>query len=187
MANIEKIRRQQLIRQAEGYLDLVMCLEDKWTLPEPLVNSMTSKALNALDNLEESAGRRSHVAFLKGQAYRIRKEFENAIAAFWTSLETDSDNVHTHLGMAWCYKRLDELDLAIESLTNAFDMDPANPVISYNLSCYWALNGNVSQCCDYLVLAIELDEKFRELVEDEKDFDQVRNHPQFLSVITALA
>ena len=70
---------------------------------------------------------------------------------------------------------------------NSQEMDPSNPVISYNLSCYWALNGNVSQCCDYLVLAIELDEKIRDLVDDEPDFDSVRSHPQFLSVISALA
>lgn len=187
MSKINKIRRQQLIRQAEGYLDLVMCLEDRWTLPDSLIKSMTTKALDALDKLEESAGRRSHVAFLRGQAFRIRNEFENAISAFWTSLETDSENVHTHLGMAWCYKRLNELDLAIESLTSAFEMDPGNPIISYNLACYWALNGNVTQCCEFLVLAIELDDKFRELVDSESDFESVRNHPQFLSVISALA
>ena len=184
---IDRIRRQQWIRQAEGYLDLVMCLEDRWPLSQDLVDSMTSRALAKLQKLGATSGRKSHVYFLQGQAYRVRREYENAISAFWTSLETDSENIHTHLGLAWCYKRLNEIDLAIESLTRAFELDPANPVISYNLACYWSLQGNVSQCCEFLIRAFELEEHFREFVDQERDFDPVRNHPHFQSITSVVA
>ena len=146
----------------------------------------TNKALISLGKLGADSGRRSHIVFLKGQVHRIRGEFEQAITAFWTSLETDSENIHTHLGLAWCYKRLDELELAIESLTSAFELDPSNPVISFNLACYWSLSGNVDQCCEFLMRAFELDDHFREMVDKEVDFDPVRNHPQFLSITSAI-
>ena len=187
MTNVEKIRREKLIQQAEGYLDLILCLEGRWSLPDHLVHSITGKALNQLDRLESGSGRKSHAEYLKGQCFRLRQQYEEAVNCFWNSLDTDSENIHSLLGLAWCYKRLDELDLAVESLTRAFEVQPDNPVISFNLACYSSLQGDVDRCCDFLQKAIELDESFRELIDRESDFDTVRNHPQFEFFLSAIA
>lgn len=187
MTNIEKIRREQIIRQAEGYLDLILCLEGRWSLPAELVDSIASKALKRLDDLDANVGRKSHVEYLKGQCFRLQNDFERSVACFWKSLETDSENIHSFLGLAWCYKRIGELELAIESLTQAFQFQPDNPLISFNLACYSALQGDVEQCCDFLQKAIDVDESIRELIDDEKDFDAVRSHPQFSTLVSAVA
>lgn len=186
MAQINFIKRQQLIRQAEGYLDLVLCLDDLWPLPEELVDTMTARALESLDRLDGFSGRKSHAAFLKGQAYRLRGEYEKAVSAFWESLDKDSENIHTHLGLAWCYKRMGEVDLAIEAANRALELDPNSAIVNYNLACYWALIGQVEPCCQYLIRAIEIDGRLRELVISESDFDAVRAHPHFLSIISAI-
>lgn len=186
MAQIDKIRREKIIRQAEGYLDLIMCLEDRWRLEEPIIQTITGKTLKVLDDLDSGSGRRSHVAFLRGQAFRVRREFEKAIIAFEESLENDYENIHTHLGMAWCYKRLDKIKLAIQSLDRAVEIEPDNAIILYNLACYWALAGNLTNCCEHLHHALELDNRLRELIEDESDFDSVRSSSEFQSITSAI-
>lgn len=184
MSNIEKIRREQRIRQAEGYLDLVLCLEDRWPLDQPLVDTIAGKALAQLTSIDSGAGRKSHIEYLKGQAYRLQHSYEKAVSSFWNSLETDSQNVHSLLGLAWCYKRLDELDLAIESLSRALEIQPDNPIICFNLACYHSLLGNVEACCDFLQRALELDDQVRGLIESESDFDSVRDQAQFQAVVS---
>ncbi len=186
VAQIEKIRREKIIRQAEGYLDLIMCLEDQWRLDEPIIQVITGKALKVLDELDETSGRRSHVAFLRGQAFRVRHDYQAAVVAFEESLENDYENIHTHLGLAWCYKRLNKIDLAIRSLNQANEIEPENAIVLYNLACYWALAGNVLNCCEHLHFALELDGGLRELIDDESDFDLVRGSAEFQSITSAI-
>ena len=163
-----------------------MCLEDRWRLDEPIIQTITGKTLTVLDDLDQGSGRRSHVAFLRGQAYRVRREFEKSVIAFEESLENDYENIHTHLGMAWCYKRLEKIELAIQSLDRAVEIEPDNAIILYNLACYWALAGSLQNCCEYLCRAFELDNRLRDLVDDEPDFDSVRSSPEFQSITSAI-
>lgn len=167
-------------------MDLIMCLEDRWRLDEPIIQTITGKTLTVLDDLDQGSGRRSHVAFLRGQAYRVRREFEKSVIAFEESLENDYENIHTHLGMAWCYKRLEKIELAIQSLDRAVEIEPDNAIILYNLACYWALAGNLQNCCEHLCRAFELDNRLRDLVDDEPDFDSVRSSPEFQSITSAI-
>lgn len=186
VAQIEKIRREKIIRQAEGYLDLIMCLEDQWRLDEPIIQVITGKALKVLDELDETSGRRSHVAFLRGQTFRVRRDYQNAVVAFEESLENDYENIHTHLGMAWCYKRMNMIDSAIGSLNHANEIEPENAIVLYNLACYWALAGNVLNCCEHLHYALELEGGLRELIDAESDFDLVRRSAEFQSITSAI-
>lgn len=186
MANIEIIRRQQLIRQAEGYLDLIMCLEDRWMPDDSLVQSMSGKALAALDQVDPSAGRRSHIAFLRGQAFRITAKYDLAIQAFEESLENDSQNIHIYLGMAWCFKRMGNIYSAIQCLSTAVGIEPTNGLIRYNLACYWALLGDVSKACPQLAAALELNPDLRSLIEDESDFDLIRKTSEFINAISVI-
>lgn len=163
-----------------------MCLEDRWRLDEPIIQTITSKAIKVLDELDENSGRRSHVAFLRGQAFRVQREYKKSIVAFEESLENDYENIHTHLGMAWCYKRLNQIDLAIRSLERAIEIEPDNAIVLYNLACYWALAGNVLNCCEQLHNALELDNRLRELIDDEHDFDLVRGSTEFQSITSAI-
>ena len=51
-------------------------------------------------------------------------------------------NVRIYLALGWCYKRIHRLDLAIETLEEALEID-SNPalnrgILHYNLACYWS-------------------------------------------------
>lgn len=185
--NLKKIRRENLIQQAEGYLDLVLCLEDRWSLPQPLVDRISGKALETLDRVDAQTGRRSHIELLRGQAFRLQNRYREALEAYRQSLATDSENVHALVGSAWCHKRLGDLQAAIDDLEQALQLQPRQPLILYNLACYWSLLGNVDRCCDCMQQALDLDDRLRVYVDNESDFDPVRDDPRFQSCCSALA
>jgi tetratricopeptide (TPR) repeat protein len=71
------------------------------------------------------------------------------------------------------------LDLAIESLERAMEIDAGQSIVYYNLACYWSLASNAKLALAYLTRAFDLDPSFRELVDDEEDFDPIRSDPRF--------
>jgi len=83
------------------------------------------------------------------------------------------------LALGWCYKRMNRLDLAIESLEEASEVNSEQAIIQYNLACYWSLAGNVDQAVFYLSRAFDIDTNFRNLVSGESDFDPIRSEAEF--------
>ena len=47
---------------------------------------------------------------------------------------------------------LGRLDLAIETLQDALDIEPGEAILHYNLACYWSLANNVQLALDFLAL-----------------------------------
>ena len=56
---------------------------------------------------------------------------------------------------------------------------PSEPLLHYNLACYWSLAGNAAKALDELAVALDLDPDLRNLIADESDFDQLRGNPEF--------
>jgi Flp pilus assembly protein TadD len=96
----------------------------------------------------------------------------------------DPDNVSLLMAMAWCYKRTDRLDRAIEAMEHAYRVSPKQPIVLYNLSCYWSLAGNKTQALSWLGRALRMDESLRKLIEDEQDFDPLRRDPDFRQLLS---
>lgn len=186
VSQLEKIRRQQLIRQAEGYLDLLTCLDECWPPEMEVVELISGKALHSLDRLDVRSGRRGYAAFLRGRAFQLRCDFESGVTAFTEALEYESDNMKNRLGLARCYRGLNNLVLAIETLEEGVRSQPSHVSANYCLACYWALIGNVSQSCDYLFKAIELEPEIRERIELEPDFDSVREFSEFQMAVAVV-
>jgi hypothetical protein len=55
-------------------------------------------------------------------------------------------------------------------------------VLHYNLACYWSLARRRDRALDCLSHALELDVAYRALIDDEPDFDPLRNDPEFRSI-----
>lgn len=185
MTDPSKIRRQQLLREAEGYLDLVAVFSDRWHLQADIAGKLCLRAIATLERIQDAGGMAGQVYFLHGQALRYIGRFEEAIPFFCAAAEHEPANSHIYLALAWCYKRTRRLDLAIESLESALQEDPALPILHYNLACYWALVGNVKWAVRYLHQAFDLEPNYRDLVLLEADFDPIRQHPQFQSLASA--
>lgn len=151
-------RDRQLLREAEGYLDLALS-DVGGELPLPMRIQLAGRCLHALESLSDKMAQRVHAVMLRGHAFKISERFEEAIACFETAAQIDEENIHIFLALGWCQKRCGRIDLAIRAMEEGILVDPTEAILFYNLACYWALTGNVSQTVVYLGRALELDKR----------------------------
>lgn len=186
MKHASRIQRKQLMQQAEGYLDLIFACDELLTLDDELRDRMARLALSNLVQIEDSQGHRARILYLKGQAYRAMRQYAEAVGPLEQAAELDPENVHIYLALGWCYKRSKRLDLAIESLERSLEYDYEIGIVHYNLACYWAISRNPKLAVSYLTTAFEIDSSLRDLVRDEPDFNSIRNHPDFLAIMSVI-
>lgn len=184
--SIDRVRRKRLIREAEGYLDLMMVFEDRWPLDLVLKKKMADRVIACLTKIRKPLGHKPHVLFLKGQACLASNRFKQAIHFLQQSAKLDGENIHTLIALAWCYKRTDQLDLAISALEEAILLDSQSAIAHYNLACYFALQKNTPSALMHLTMAIDLNSDYRQHVAKESDFDPIRDDPGFLAATTLI-
>ena len=187
MAEYQRIRREVILREAEGYLDLLMGFPAAWSLSSEVRDRLAQRALAALATLDKTAGRRADALHLTGQLLRVMERYREAIVPLQQAAEFDPENIHIWLALGWCQKRNGRLDLAIQSLEEALAADGSQAIIYYNLACYWSLAGNAKLCVAYLSRALDLDPNYRDLISDESDFDPIRDHPHFQALTSVAA
>ena len=187
MSTAERVQRRQLIRAAEGYLDLIMAFDDCWPLEIELRQRLASQACESLDKIEAPLGHKAYILFLKGQCARTCCEYQTAVSHLQQSAQLDPENIHTFLALGWCYKRMDRTDLAIEAMETAIQIDNGSAIAHYNLACYWALAHQVKMAILHLSNAFELNPDYRSFVEVEPDFDGIRQDPDFINSLGMIA
>jgi len=178
----ERIRRQQILREAEGYLELLLSAPDEFGLSAEPRHRLARRALKTLDQVDFTGPRKAQQLYLQGQALRAMDLFGQAIRPLEQSAELDPENLHVWLALGWCYKRVGRLDLAIHALEEALEVDSEAAIVYYNLACYWSLRSNVKHAVHYLRLAFDLDPHYRDLLDSEPDFDPIRSHPGFQAI-----
>jgi tetratricopeptide (TPR) repeat protein len=165
-----RIRRQQILRQAEGYLEL----------------GMPKHALEVLDRWGPAELPSSRAAYLRGEALRELERWSEAIASLNVAAEGLPEDLPIFIAQGWCYKRMGRIDLAIAALEKGLEVDPNSAILHYNLACYWSLAGNKRQSLMFLSRAIAMDGEFRDRVATETDFDTIRNDPAFRAVTSVI-
>ena len=186
VANYQRIRRQQSLREAEGYLDLAMGFADQWPLSAELAPRLARRALDALAPVSGSSGQRPEILYLTGLAYRAMHRYAEAVPHLKAAAELNPESVPIWLALGWCYKRIDCLDEAIQALEQALMANKQEAIIHYNLACYWSLAGDVDRALQYLAQSFDIDPRYRELASDESDFDPIRDLPDFQALLGAI-
>lgn len=167
MSASPRSRRDRLLKEAEGYLEL----------------EMADHALASLRLVDDPDRTLFKANYLRGKALQHLGRHEEALASFARAFAQDPDNVDLLMGMAWCYKRTDQLPKAITAMEQAYRIAPREAVILYNLSCYWSLAGNKTQALSWLGRALRMDKSFRKLIDEETDFDPLRRDPDFMMIV----
>ncbi len=170
MSDPTTIRRSQLKRQAEGYLEL----------------GMPHHALSTLARLEMFTSLDSAAQYLRGEALRSLDRWEEALPWLRAAASGDPENIHIWLALGWCYKRTGQLRRAIDALENGLEVDPSEAILHYNLACYWSLARNKEHALDYLSQAFEIDPNYRDRVHEEADFDLLRNDADFQALTSVI-
>lgn len=182
MSNPERIRRQQILREAEGYLELLLSAPEEFRLSAEPRHRLARRALKTLGEVEFTGPRKAQQLYFQGQALRAMDLFGQAIRPLEQSAELDPENLNVWLALGWCYKRVGRLDLAIHALEEAVEVDSEAGIIYYNLACYWSLTANVKNAVHYLRIAFDLAPHYRDLIDAEPDFDPIRAHPGFQAI-----
>ena len=168
----QKVRssRDKELAAAEGYITL----------------GMYSHALASLDKIVDPEDAAFELNYQRGDALRHLERNDEALVAFHRAFDETPDDVDLLMAMAWCYKRTSQLPRAITSMEQAYRLAPKQAVILYNLSCYWSLAGNKTQSLSWLGRALRMDHGLRRLIDDESDFDTLRNDPDFQLIVRAI-
>jgi len=167
MSNQARVRRMKIQREAEGYLEL----------------GLPQRAIDTLGRLGDPSNFCAHSLYLWGEALRAMDRYEEALGPLGQAADIDPENIHVWLALGWCQKRVGRIDLAIEALEEALVADPSEALLHYNLACYWSLAGNKERALGYLGQALSIDANYRELIDDEADFDPLRADPDFRAVV----
>jgi Flp pilus assembly protein TadD len=165
-----RIRLTRLLREAEGYLEL----------------SMPRQALDILQRIDKPGTFRGQHLYLQGEALRSLEKYQEAVPMLVDAVDLAPSNIHAWMALGWCYKRTDQLDKAIDSLERAREIDSSEPLIEYNLACYYSLQGSKTQALECLSRAISANPAFKDMVGRETDFDPIRTDPAFQALVSVI-
>ena len=157
----DRIKRQ--LDEAEGYLML----------------DLPVRTLEILECRDDWATMRFEASFLKGEALRSLDRFREALKPLEIAARLRPGDVGVAIALGWCYKRTHRLAQAIDALERAARENAGEPLLHYNLACYWTLAGNVAKAIEELTLALDMNPGLRSLVALESDFDTLRGNPDF--------
>ncbi|HWE40494.1 MAG TPA: tetratricopeptide repeat protein [Isosphaeraceae bacterium] len=163
MAQIVSDRIKRWLSEAEGYLML----------------GLPARALEILQGRDDWATMQFEASFLTGEALRALGRHRDALDPLEAAAKLRPDDIGVAIALGWCYKRTHRLAQAIDALDRARCHHPAEPLIHYNLACYWSLAGDPRRALDALTLSLNLQPSLRERIGDEPDFDALRTHPEF--------
>ncbi len=165
----DRVRLYNLLVEAEGFLEL----------------GMYQHSLRILERLPDNTDddTAALIRRMKGDTLRMLDRHAEAIPVFEEALEQQPNDVNLLLALAWSQKRTDRIDLAAESIRRALHIEPTNPLLHYNLSCYCALLGEHDAAVESVRKAVELNPEFRGMIPTETDFDAIRDNPQFVEAV----
>ncbi len=167
MTQLTTRKYQKKVSAAEGYLML----------------EMPDHALHELSGKEFPEDLNVLVICLQADAYRMKEDYSTALASYHQADAKRPNDITVLLGMSWCYKRIDQLEKAIEKTKQAYDVSPNESIILYNLACYYTLADDKSQALSWLGRALRMDDALLKLIPKETDFDSLRDDKDFLFLV----
>ncbi len=124
--------------------------------------------------------------YLWGEALRSLERYREALVPLVAAAKAAPGDVHVRLALGWCYKRCGKLSQAIAALQQALEASPRDALLHYNLACYFSLAGNKPQALKHLSRALTLESDYRLMVDDEPDFDPIRDDPTFVALTSII-
>jgi tetratricopeptide (TPR) repeat protein len=184
--NVERQRQRRQVREAEGYLALIAPPTRWGTLDPTIRDRLARRVLERLAGLSELPGEGGQVDYLRGRAYCAMQLYPAAISYLEVAADQVPPHVQACISLGRCYKRLHRMDLAISALETVIGADSHQGIVLYNLACYWSLSNRPEQAVHYLAKAIDIRPSYRQAIVDEEDFEPIRQHPAFISLMTVV-
>ncbi len=168
MAGIAHDQITRQLNEAEGYLML----------------NMPQRALEILERRSDWATMQFEASLIAGEALRCLERYREAAKSLEVAAGLRPNEVHVAIPLAWCYKRTHRLAQAIATLELARNLHPEEPLLHYNLACYWSIAGNRTKALQSLAQGLQIAPKLVSLIPNESDFDAIRDDPEFQRLVT---
>jgi adenylate cyclase len=101
-------------------------------------------------------------------------------------LELNPDDARAWYLSAQALMRLGQRDEALERVRRALAIDSEDTSVLYNVGCVYALAGFSSEALDHLARAIRNGFGHRDWLENDSDFDSIRDQPRFQALLRKL-
>lgn len=86
------------------------------------------------------------------------------------------------LGAA-CYGQLGEFEKGKRWIELALSIAPDDVAVLHNAGCFFAAEGDVDRALDIFEKRFQLGDAYLEWIDNDADFDSIRDHPRFLKMI----
>jgi len=171
------------LQAAQGYLELATGVAAKFGLAPRLRRKTLRTVLRLAGRCAVTGRHRATRQLLIGQALRLLGRYDSAAMALQKASCDPALRRDALLGLAWCHKRLGDLDLAIAAVSRALATSPDDAALHYNLACYLALAHQPRAALYELAWALELQPRLRRRAAVEPDFDAFRGLAAFEALI----
>jgi tetratricopeptide (TPR) repeat protein len=119
----------------------------------------------------------------RGAAYADLGQYQRAIQDYDQAIQLDPKLALAYYSRGFAYAALGQHQRAIQDYDQAIQLAPKLCVAYYNLACVWARQKDVAKALEHLRQAIELNPQAAEWARSDKDFDSIREDPQFRALV----
>lgn len=125
-------------------------------------------------------------ALAAGDPQRADRLSRQALGAALHQIDIDPDNARAYYMAATQQLRMGDSEAGARNIETALRMRPDEFGVLYNASCYYALAGKPDLALDLLERAVRAGQGFREWIEHDADYDDLRHLPRFRQIVGRL-
>ncbi|MCH7770737.1 MAG: tetratricopeptide repeat protein [Bacteroidetes bacterium] len=115
-----------------------------------------------------------------------KKANQQALDVVRKHLDLNPDDARALYLGAGALIKADEPEEALQWVEKAVSIDPHETAVLYNAACIYSLLGKLEKALDYFEKTIEAGYSSREWIDNDSDFDPIRNHPRFQKALKKL-
>ena len=127
----------------------------------------------------EAQKRMSVYHYNEGNKLLKQNKIEEAIKNYNMALHHNNRFEEAYINLSTAYLNKKNFKLSLKTLNTLESINPNNPLLHYNFSCYYALLGNIPKGIDSLKKAIENGYKNLQSLETDPGLENLRQNPQF--------
>lgn len=119
----------------------------------------------------------------RGADYYRKGMYDAAVAEFQKAIEIKPDYPEAHNNLGVIYRVKSMYNEAIGEFTEAIRLKPNFAIAHYNLARVYAQRNDKSAAIESLKNSIKLDNRYADLAQNEKAFDNIRESPEFQQML----
>ncbi len=121
-----------------------------------------------------------------GQKEKAETAYRRQLAKVERHLELNPDDSRALYLGATALSELGDREKCFQWARKACSLDPDDPYIIYGFACFYSRLGKTEEALDYFEHAIRAGFTQKEWIDNDSDFDPIRTHPRFQSVLEKL-